>query len=241
MPHAVARLRAERLARSRKPFRARGSHAERCPRCRVPTGNCLCSLRPTVPTRSGVCLVMHEIEPLKPSNTGWLVADVVADTEAFTWSRTAPDPRLLALLLDPQWAPHVVFPAQGVAPERVVREVVAPRGRRPLFVVLDGTWAEARKMFPRSPYLDGFPVLSFESEHASRYLLRRTGRASQMCTAEVAALCLHLAGESAAADALDAWLDVFIARTTDARTGRPSNPVDEPGPSPSDAASPTPR
>src|SRR2546430_9770674 len=34
MSHAVARLRAERLARSNKPFIARGSRAERCPDCR---------------------------------------------------------------------------------------------------------------------------------------------------------------------------------------------------------------
>ncbi|HHJ4328277.1 TPA: DTW domain-containing protein, partial [Klebsiella pneumoniae] len=31
MPHAVARLRAERLARSRKPFLARGARGPRCP------------------------------------------------------------------------------------------------------------------------------------------------------------------------------------------------------------------
>ena len=41
---------------------------------------------------------MHKSEPMRPSNTGWLVADVVEDTHAFAWSRTQPDPRLLANL-----------------------------------------------------------------------------------------------------------------------------------------------
>lgn len=223
MPHAVARLRSARLAGSRKPFRARGSHADRCPRCRLPRPNCMCAHRPDVATRAGMCLLMHRIEPMKPTNTGWLVADVVRETEAFTWSRTAPDPRLLGLLRDPQWAPHVVFPAQGVAPDRVVRDVRVPPGRRPLFVLLDGTWAEARKMFPRSPYLDGFPVLAFDPAEVSRYRLRCTRVGAQMCTAEVAALCLHLAGEPDAARALDAWLDVFVEHTTDARGGRASS------------------
>ncbi len=43
---------------------------------------------------------MCDTEPLKPSNTGWLIADVVADTTAFGWARTQVDPALLALLAD---------------------------------------------------------------------------------------------------------------------------------------------
>ena len=48
---------------------------------------------------------MADIEPLKPSNTGWLIADVVPDTFAFGWARTEVDPALLELLADPQWQP----------------------------------------------------------------------------------------------------------------------------------------
>ncbi len=153
---------------------------------------------------------MHDTEPMSPSNTGWLVADVVADTHAFAWSRTQPDPRLLALLRDPQRQPYVVFPAESLAPERVVREVVPAADRRPLFVILDATWAQARKMFHRSPYLDGLPVLGLTVEQPSRYRLRRTLRDANLCTAEVAALCLQLSDEGAAAGVLGAWLDRFV-------------------------------
>ena len=103
MTHAVARLRDQRLARSAKPFVARGSHVARCPRCRVMHSHCLCALRPQVATRSGMCLIMCDIEPVKPTNSGWLIADVVPDTFAFGWARTEVDPALLALLADPQW------------------------------------------------------------------------------------------------------------------------------------------
>jgi DTW domain-containing protein YfiP len=95
MRHAVARLRAARLARSAKPFIARGSRAPRCPGCRVIFSHCLCNLRPSLSTRAGMCLIMCDIEPLKPSNTGWLIADVVTDTSAFGWARTVVDPDLL--------------------------------------------------------------------------------------------------------------------------------------------------
>jgi DTW domain-containing protein YfiP len=164
---------------------------------------------------------MGDIEAIKPSNTGWLIADVVPDTFAFGWSRTAVDPALLALLADPQWAPVVVFPGEFVEAARVISELPpewtaaptspAPQGPKPLFVLLDGTWTEARKMFRKSPYLDRWPVLSLQPEAASRYRLRRSYRAEHLCTAEVAALCLAMAGDTHAAQTLSAYFDVFNA------------------------------
>ena len=220
MPHAVSRLRAARLARSAKPFLARGGFKrERCAACRLLPTHCLCGLRPVVATRAGVCLLMADIEPLKPTNTGWLVADVVADTFAFGWARTVVDPALPALLADPQWQPYVVFPGEYVAPERVVHRValqgagavsgVGSAPKRPLFILLDATWSEARKMFRRSPYLDLLPVLSLQPEQLSQYKLRRSCRDDHFCTSEVAALCLDLAGEALAQQTLEAYLDVF--------------------------------
>ena len=226
--HAVSRLRAARLARSAKPFLARGGFKrERCAGCRLLPSHCMCALRPTVATRSGVCLLMADIEPLKPSNTGWLIADVVADTFAFGWARTETDPALLTLLRDPQWQPYVVFPGEYVTPDRVVHSVHLPDSagsavcKRPLFILLDATWAEARKMFRKSPYLDHLPVLSLQPDQVSQYRLRRSHRNDHFCTSEVAALCLNLAGEHRAEQTLEAYLDVFTHHYLQARNQLP--------------------
>ncbi|PHX44270.1 hypothetical protein AO354_00330 [Pseudomonas syringae pv. syringae] len=149
----MSRLRDERLARSTRPFIARGSRAPRCPECRVISSYCLCEWRPSVAADSGICLLMYDTEPLKPTNTGWLIADVIQDTHAFLWSRIEVDEQLLALLDDPQWQPYIVFPGEFVAEERVVNRVSRLDGKRPLFILLDATWTEARKMFRKSPYL----------------------------------------------------------------------------------------
>jgi len=210
VPHAVAQLRAARLARSVKPFLARGGpKGERCPGCRLVPSHCICALRPKVSTRAGMCLLMADIEPLKPSNTGWLIADVVTDTFAFGWARTEVAPDLLPLLNDPQWQPYVVFPREFADDARVVHEVTHIANKRPLFILLDGTWDEARKMFRKSPYLQNFPVLSLQPEHLSRYKLRRAQSEAHLCTAEVGALCLALANDTQAAAALNAYFEVF--------------------------------
>ncbi len=237
LPHAVSRLRTARLARSVKPFLARGGpRGERCAGCRLVPSHCLCALRPSVPTRAGVCLLMADTEPLKPSNTGWLIADVVADTFAFGWARTEVDPALLALLADPQWQPYVVFPGEFVAPERVRTALLptdttagapAPEAKRPLFVLLDATWPEARKMFRKSPYLNALPVLSLQPEQISRYKLRRSRRDDHFCTSEVAALCMDLAGEPRAAQTLEAYLEVFTHHYLQAKHQLPVDPQGE--------------
>ena len=232
LPHAVARLRTAGMEHSQtRPRLDRGqARKERCPDCRLIPSHCACALRASVPTRAGVCLLMAEFEPLKPSNTGWLVADVVPDTFAFAWSRKHVDPALLALLADPRWQPVVVFPGEFAAPERVVTELPAPPGdetRRPLFILLDGTWSEARKAFRKSPYLDRFPVLSLVPEQRSRYKLRRSWHEHHFCTAEVATLCLAQAGDLHAAHTLAAWLDVFSDRYLRAKRSVAADPQDE--------------
>lgn len=219
-PHAVSRLRTARLARSTRPFLARGGpKGERCEGCRLRPSHCLCALRPHLPTHAGVCLLMHDAEPMKPSNTGWLIADVVQDTFAFGWSRTEVDPGLAALLQDPQWQPYVVFPGEFVTPpERVIHTLpaqpaqAAHTGQRPLFILLDATWNEARKMFRKSPYLERYPVLSLQPEQISHYVLRRSNREDHFCTSEVAALCLELCADARdvhAGHVLERYLGVY--------------------------------
>jgi hypothetical protein len=255
-------LRDARLALSTRPFLARGGpKGERCASCRLRPSHCLCAFRPQLPTHAGVCLLMHDAEPLKPSNTGWLIADVVAQTFAFGWSRTQPEPALLALLADPQWLPHIVFPGEFVQPaSRVLHEPMCQAARaaastastaptastpapstsptgttnggtpsgaspaRPLFVLLDATWPEARKMFRKSPMLDAYPVLSFTPEQASRYRLRRSKRTDLWCTSEVAAMCLSLMDDprdQLAAQALQLQLDVYTQHHLAAKHQRP--------------------
>ncbi len=190
MSHAVSRLRQERLARSLKPFVARGSRMPRCEGCRLLPSYCMCAWRPRVEARAGMCLVMHDIEALKPTNTGWLIADTVADTFAFGWSRTEVDPRLLELLADPQWQPYLVFPRRirggGAGGERG-----RPAGGRQATAVHPARRDLDRgaKMFRKSPYRSRSRC-SACCPSSSRYRLRRSTRGEHLCTAEVAALCL---------------------------------------------------
>jgi DTW domain-containing protein YfiP len=222
--NAVHQLYKYRKSLSTTTFKARGQRVIRCEYCRLAASHCICELAPNrllnTTSTAGFLLLMYDTEVLKPSNTGKLIANLVDDTYAFLWSRTVANPELLAVLQDKKWQPFVVFPAHYAQENQQVfqDEITLEQGKRPLFIMLDGSWREARKMFRKSPYLSNFPIISFNpnvaddnasTEQKSRYQIRIASGENQFATAEVAARMLAIIGEPKNAQLLDLWFDVF--------------------------------
>ena len=200
----------------RREFKARGSFVTRCDNCQLPVLNCLCPYQVEAVSHAQVWLLTHPLEHYKPTNTGRLIGDVITTTQVFTWYRTAPDAQLAGLLKDPRYAPFVIFPDdQPDYADRVVDiEAVhsaKEQARIPVFIILDGTWRQARRMFRKSAYLDALPVLPLRTERETRYRLRKPASKAHLCTAEVAIELLRQGGDMVAADVLDDYFEVFNA------------------------------
>ena len=208
MHNSVLALRKRELVKSTRPFLARGGKVIRCQACLLPEQNCICAHVPTPQAESVFVLLMFKGECYKPTNTGRLIADVAKSSYAFTWQRTEPDAKFLALINDQQYQPIIVFPHDYAEPQRCIHEVPSS-GKTPLFIMLDGTWREARKMFRKSEYLQTFPVLGIKPEAQSAYKLREAAHGYQLCTAEVGVEVLKVAGEQQAAATLTHYFNVF--------------------------------
>lgn len=227
----------------RKAFTARGSRLNRCPGCLMALERCICNLRPeNVSCRAQIWLLMHPEEIYKPTNTGRLLADCLPDTQVFYWYRTEPNVQLLALLKDDQYQPFIIFPddMEDYA-HRVVQfdQVMAlqaeyydscdkagkadqdnqriNRNKIPVFIILDGTWRQARRMFRKSPYLADLPVLPLKTDRLTRYALRKPASEQHLCTVEVGIELLKQAGEAQAAAAVEGYFDAFNRRYAEAR------------------------
>ena len=212
--HAIQRLHQYRESISTRPFKGRGYKIDRCPNCRISHHHCICKHKPVCESNAAFLLIMWDDEVLKPSNTGRLIADLIPDTHAFIWQRTEQDPALIALINDPKYQPIVVFPQEFAQPQQQVHNIVPPTepGKKPLFILLDGTWREAKKILRKSPYLQQLPILSMLIEPQDtnqRYRVRKAASDGQMATAEVAAQVLHSFGEHDNGTILDLWFDVF--------------------------------
>lgn len=226
--NAVQRLFHYRRSSSTKPFRARGYNVIRCENCRISEKFCICQYKPECHSNAAFLLLMWDDEVLKPSNTGRLIADLMTDTHAFIWKRTEVDETLLSLINDPKYQPFVVFPADYANEhQQVVHQVtdIKPPAKQPLFILLDGSWREAKKMFRKSPYLDKFPVLSINLDAQNeRYRLRKANGDDRLATAEVAAHVLRSFGEEENGNLLDLWFDTFSQQYQAGASAR--HPVD---------------
>lgn len=204
MKNAVLALRAKQLETSKREFNARGGKMIRCDHCLLAVNYCICAgIEVAMQCQSAVCMLMSHNESYKPSNTGRLIADIIPDHYAFRWQRTEVEPELLALLANPAYQGIIVFPQDNLPAERFITSVPRELGKKPLFIFLDGTWREAKRMIRKSPYLDNLPIISITPDKLSEYKLRVAAFDNHLGTAEVAILVLELAGEHDAATKLE--------------------------------------
>lgn len=123
-----------------------------------------------------ITLLTHHKEIGKRSNTGQLVLEVLGSkAEQIRWDRINPPVRLLEEI-----------EAGGVA-------LVYPGARDENeddwsgidhFILIDGTWHEARKIHQRSPYLQNVRRIGLKPGGKSAYNLRKNQKEACLCTAE---------------------------------------------------------
>jgi len=130
-----------------------------------------------------ILLLTHEHELTKQTNTGRVVLEALGQAASrIVWRRARPDAELLRTLEGGGVA--LVWPLAS-------HGEVAPACDPHTYVVVDGTWQQARKIYNRSPYLHGLPTVALEPDEPSVYTLRRNQIGGGLCTAEAVACLLR--------------------------------------------------
>ena len=182
----------------------------------MPQRACICDYQVSVRAKARFWLLTHAKEFYKPTNTGRLIVDTIQHSEVFSWKRTEPDLQFVSQLNDPSFDPYIVFPEGESYQHRMVEFEEKP-GREPVFIILDGTWRQARRMFRKSPYLADLPVLPLKTDRLTRYALRKPASEQHLCTVEVGIELLKQAGETQAAEAVEGYFEAFNRRYAEAR------------------------
>lgn len=147
-------------------------------------------------------LLTHCKEIDKRSNTGRLVLEVLGDcAEQIPWDRLNPPVRLVEEIE----AGGVALIYPGSPGEDCVDLAGFSR-----FILIDGTWHEARKIYQRSPYLRKARRISLNPAGSSRYNLRRNQKEACLCTAECVIEILRCAGWIEHAEQLQKRFLAFI-------------------------------
>lgn len=150
-------------------------------------------------------LLTHFKEFDKRSNTGQLVLEVLGDAaEQLQWDRLNPPPALVREIEAGGVALVYPGPGEDDGPEGCDLTGI---GR---FILIDGTWHQARKIHQRSPYLARARRVGLRPAGPSRYNLRKNQKESCLCTAECVIEILTSLGRHDAADRLRERFLAFI-------------------------------
>jgi DTW domain-containing protein len=152
--------------------------------------------------RMKITLLTHFKEFEKRSNTGRLVVDVLGSAaEQIRWDRMNPPARLVEEIEAGGVA--LVYPGAVSENDGDLSDITQ-------FVVIDGTWHEARKIHQRSPYLQTVRRICLKTGEKSVYNLRKNQKESGLCTAECVIEVLRLSGNIAEAELLQERFLAFI-------------------------------
>lgn len=182
-----------------------------CTGCGLSGPYCVCPWLPALSSSIHLTLLTHPREWDRPTNTGRLAAAALRCGERRLWHRKPPDAAWLDWMITSTDTCVLVFPDvtdQGVTEsEKVMVDVAKQHAWH--FVILDGTWQEARKMARLSGYLSKLQRTTLPVTAASRYALRRPGPERSLSTVEAVAALMRLGGEGQQADLLDDYFQLY--------------------------------
>lgn len=172
-----------------------------CPQCHL-SFQCICAQLPQCSSQLQLALLTHENEFTRETNTGHWLAQSLPHCHRYRWSRVSPPEDLLQQLANPNVTPYLIFPSEMSVDIGTQWQSSAHCPSQVLFIILDGTWQEARKMWRQSPWLHTLPQVHITPNQESIYKLRRNQDSGHLCTLEVGCELLKAVGESHHAQAL---------------------------------------
>ena len=199
----------------------RSRNTDRCPRCRLPVGLCVCAETPHLSLRTRVVVVMHWCETGKPTATGPLALTCLANGALAEHGRPGTLLDLRALAADPERRALLLFPSADAEP--LTAQLVAADDRPVTLVVPDGSWRQAARMAARVPGLAGLPRVRLPDGPPSAWGIRREAHPHQVCTFEAIARALGVLESPAVQAGLEAFFALAAAR---ARQARPAHARD---------------
>ncbi len=159
------------------------------------------------------------------TGTGRLTRKSLTNSEIFVGVDFTHHEALNRALSDASFFPVLLFPGAAAVPADSAEFRAAAGTRRPLVVILDATWASARKMLSSSPNLQKLPRTSFALKEPSRFVIKRQPQALCLSTIEAVYRLLdafeksgleNLAGRhSALLDTLDAVVEFQLRCAAD--------------------------
>ncbi len=170
---------------------------------------CVCDDIPQLDSEAVFSLLMHENEYARETNTGKWLLKSLPQCRDYPWSRVEASQELVERTECHRYLSLLIYPSEdSIALDEALLMAVKQQ-KQPHFIILDGTWQEAKKMERKSPWLENIQRVHLTPEQLSNYQLRRNQNQGHLCTLEVASEILHHLGDHQPAKQLTSFLAYF--------------------------------
>jgi DTW domain-containing protein YfiP len=148
---------------------------EFCWGCHRPAITCFCGNARPFASYADFALIVHPYEARSTVGTAWIMRRSMSNLKWFRSKGTGldTDPEFLKILHAPHSVPLLLFPGpQAFSLSHDSTEAwrgMVSESRRPLFIIIDGTWTQAHAMLRKSKLLQALPRISFETLRPSEY------------------------------------------------------------------------
>lgn len=198
----------------------RSKRSERCPRCRMHLPLCICASIPRYALATRLVLVMHCRERHKPTATGPLALEALANSELRIHGYQD-RPLDLRDLDVPQRRTLLLYPGDDVP---VLSAELLDQDRRPVnLVVPDGSWRQAARMGRRLPGLERVEMVRLPEGPPTAWGIRREQHAEGLATFEAIARALGIIESPGVQAGLETLFRLMVQRTLQTR-GAPEGP-----------------
>lgn len=159
-----------------------------CYRCFWPSAHCWCGSIVPVPTKTRFVFLMHPKEfKREKAGTGRLAHLSLPHSEIQMGLEFDIHPAVQALIADPGNRVVLLYPGRTAVNLSEGKETIArleTDGRHLVILILDATWACARKMLKLSPGLQRLPRVMFTPAGPSRFVIKQQPWAGCLSTIE---------------------------------------------------------
>jgi DTW domain-containing protein YfiP len=165
-------------------------------------------------TPFNLLLIQHPNEVMRSTNTAKVLQWRFSSCQTEVWDRSDP-PNALLSTIEQHPNPVLLFPTQ----DSQTLSATVWQEAEPLYIVLDATWQEAKKMWRQSPWLQSLATYHLSIEQESHFTLRRNQKPNSVCTCEIGIELLSAHGYASKAQSLNESMQHYFSAFQADRSG----------------------
>lgn len=171
------------------------SKRKQCAVCEKALAACICQQITVIDSDIELIILQHPTEVKNAIGTARILNLSLPQCQIIIGEDFTVNTQLNKILNDPQRECFLLYPGESSVSVEELRSTAITKPKR-TFILLDGTWRKAYKMYQSSVNLHAIAAIKLDAEQVSKYTIRQTSIEGGLSTVEAGCLLLSTLDEN---------------------------------------------